>query len=150
MLRAQEHHVLEQVGKPGLAGLLVLRADVVVDIDRDHGRLVVLMEQDVQAVGQRVTLDLQGRDLEPPRIVATGRDSPGQEPAPEHQPDEPVRPLRHECNPSSRGSRAALREPPSHRSVLAEGLIYGKTGASSPISGEIAYPERILRAVPST
>jgi hypothetical protein len=45
--------VLEQVGKAGLAGLFVLRAHVVPDIDRNDWGLVILMDDDTQAIVQR-------------------------------------------------------------------------------------------------
>ena len=44
--------MLEQVGEARLAGLLVLRANVVPDVDSDHGRLGVLMDNHPQAVIQ--------------------------------------------------------------------------------------------------
>jgi hypothetical protein len=56
VLGAVEHQVLEQVGEAGLAGDLVLRADVVPDRDGDDRRLVILMDVDAQAVGQREAL----------------------------------------------------------------------------------------------
>ena len=63
VLRALEHHVLEEVGKAGSAGLFVLRADPVPEIDRDDRRLVVFVKQDRQAVGKGVFLDLEHGDL---------------------------------------------------------------------------------------
>ena len=66
MLRALEHHVLEEVGKAGSARLLVLRADPVPEVDRDDGRLVVLVEHDRQPVGKGVFLDLEHGDLRLP------------------------------------------------------------------------------------
>ncbi len=50
VLAAVEHQVLEEVGEAGLAGLLVLRADVVPDVEGDDGRLVVLVDDQGQAV----------------------------------------------------------------------------------------------------
>ena len=72
---------------PVLPGLLVLRADLVIEVDGRDGRLVVLVQQDRQAVGQGVPLDLQLGDLGLPRFLAADLTSPGQEPAAEHQPD---------------------------------------------------------------
>ncbi len=59
VLRALEHHVLEEVGKAGAAGLLVLRADVVPQVDVYGGQLVIFMEDDLEAVRERVLLELQ-------------------------------------------------------------------------------------------
>ena len=47
-----EHQVFEQVGEPGLAGLFVLRADVVPDVDGHDRRLAVGVDDDGQAIGQ--------------------------------------------------------------------------------------------------
>ncbi len=52
-----EHHVLEQVREAGAAGHLVLRADVIPDVDRDRRRRVILREDDREPVRQRVTLE---------------------------------------------------------------------------------------------
>ena len=62
VLAPVEHQVLEQVGEPGAAGALVLRADVVPHVDRHDRRLVVLVDQDGQAVRQHEPLvgDLDG------------------------------------------------------------------------------------------
>jgi hypothetical protein len=48
--RALEHHVLEEVGEAGLARDLVLRADVVPEVDGDDRGQVVLGDDDPQAV----------------------------------------------------------------------------------------------------
>jgi hypothetical protein len=45
--------VLEQVRESGLAGLLVLRADVVPDVDRDDRRLVILVDEERETVLER-------------------------------------------------------------------------------------------------
>ena len=58
--RALEHDVLEQVCEAGLARDLVLRADVVPQVDRDDGGQVVLGHDDPQAVGQALVAE---RDL---------------------------------------------------------------------------------------
>ena len=53
ILGAVEHEMLEEVGEAGLAPGLVLGADMIPDRDRDDRRLVVLVDDDAQAVGQR-------------------------------------------------------------------------------------------------
>ncbi len=50
VLTAAEHEVLKKMGKAGFPGLLILRADVIPDIDGDDGRLVILVNQNSQAV----------------------------------------------------------------------------------------------------
>ena len=55
--RALEHDVLEEVGEAGLARDLVLRADVVPEVDRDDGREVVLGDDDAQAVGEALVAE---------------------------------------------------------------------------------------------
>ena len=62
MLRPFEHEVLEQVREAGAAGHLVLRADVIPDVDRDNRAAVILVNQDVEAVRQSVLCigDVQG------------------------------------------------------------------------------------------
>ncbi len=50
VLAPVEHQVLEEVGEPRPAGLLVLRADVVPDVEGDDGRLVVLVDDQGQPV----------------------------------------------------------------------------------------------------
>ena len=52
VLAPLEHHVLEQVREAVAALGLVLRADVVPDVDRDDGRAVVLVKDHLQAVRQ--------------------------------------------------------------------------------------------------
>ena len=59
---ALEHHVLEEVGEAGLARDLVLRADVVPDVDRDDGREVVLGDDQAEAVGEALVGEGHGRD----------------------------------------------------------------------------------------
>src|SRR3546814_9936943 len=51
-LRAVEHQVLEQVGEPGLARRLILRAHVVPDVHLHQRRRVVLVHHHSQAIGQ--------------------------------------------------------------------------------------------------
>ena len=71
MRRALEHHVLEQVGEAGPARLLVPRADVVPEVDRDRRRAMVGTGDHPQAVVERVLLDgvgeigARGHDLIP-------------------------------------------------------------------------------------
>ena len=48
--------------KPGLAGLLVLGADVVPDVDRDDGGEVVLGDDQAQAVREALVGEVDGRD----------------------------------------------------------------------------------------
>ena len=57
VLRALEHHVLEQVCKPGPARLLVGRADVIPEIDADHREPTILAEDHFEPVRQLVFLD---------------------------------------------------------------------------------------------
>jgi len=45
--------VLEEMGKPGPARALVFRANVVPDVHRDHGDVMILVDDDIQPVGQR-------------------------------------------------------------------------------------------------
>ena len=54
LLRAVEHHVLEEVRQAGCAGALVARADPEEEVQRDVGDVVVLLDQDLHAVGQGV------------------------------------------------------------------------------------------------
>ena len=49
---ALEHHVLEQVGEAGFPGRLVLRPDMVPEIDSHHGERIVHVQEHVQAVRQ--------------------------------------------------------------------------------------------------
>ncbi len=52
ILCALEHQMLEQMGKAGAAGTLVLRADMVPDAHRNHRRLLVGRDDHPQAIGQ--------------------------------------------------------------------------------------------------
>ena len=52
VLAALEHHVLEEVREAVPALRLVLRPDVVPDVDGDDGRAVILVQHHPQAVGQ--------------------------------------------------------------------------------------------------
>ena len=62
MRRPFEHQVLEQVGEPGAAGLLVLRADVVPEVDRNDGAAAILVHDHVEPVVECLFLvgDLHG------------------------------------------------------------------------------------------
>ena len=53
-----EHHVLEQMGEAGPADLLVLRPDVVPEVDGGNGQRVVFVQDDLQPVGKRVLLEI--------------------------------------------------------------------------------------------
>ena len=63
VLRAHEHDVLEQVRKAGAAGFFVTRPDLVPGVDGDDRRRVILVENYLEAVRQRVFLepDLRNR-----------------------------------------------------------------------------------------
>ena len=52
VLRSLEHQVLEEMREPGHAWPFVLRTDVVPDVDGDDRHAVVLVHDDVEAVGQ--------------------------------------------------------------------------------------------------
>ena len=62
MLGAHEHDVLEKVGKSGPPELLIARANVVPRVDRDNRCGVVLVQNDLEAVGQLVLLELDTWD----------------------------------------------------------------------------------------
>src|SRR5688572_5598303 len=62
MPRALEHHVLEQMGEPGLAGQLVLRADVVPDVDGYHRCEMVLGDDQAETVLEALIGERHGRD----------------------------------------------------------------------------------------
>lgn len=53
VLRAHEHQVLEQVGEAGPPRLLISGSHVVPDVHADDGQRVVLVQDDLEAVGQR-------------------------------------------------------------------------------------------------
>jgi len=54
MLRSLEHQMLEQVRKSGVAGPLVFRTDVIPEVHGDDRAGVVFVQQDVEAIGERV------------------------------------------------------------------------------------------------
>jgi hypothetical protein len=58
LLGSVEHHVFEEVRDPGDAGPLVARSDFVEEIQRDVGDVVVLLDENLHAVGERVCLDI--------------------------------------------------------------------------------------------
>jgi hypothetical protein len=53
MFRPFEHQVLEQVREPGATDALVLRADVIPEIDRHDRHTTILVDDDIEAVGER-------------------------------------------------------------------------------------------------
>ena len=55
VLRPLEHQVFEEVGKPGAARLLVLGSDVIPDVDGNDRAVVILVDQNVQAVVESLT-----------------------------------------------------------------------------------------------
>ena len=57
VLRALEHHVLEEVREAGPPRLLVLRADVVPLVDVDDRQLAIDVQDHLQAVGEHVLLE---------------------------------------------------------------------------------------------
>ncbi len=63
VLRALEHHVLEQVGETGAPRLFVGRPDVIPEIHRDQRQPVILGEDHVEPVGQRVFFEVDFRDV---------------------------------------------------------------------------------------
>ena len=78
VLRALEHHVLEEVREPGAARPLVLRADVIPDRDVHDRRRVILGEDHAQPVRQRRDLILKLR--RPDRGVAAATSATHDEP----------------------------------------------------------------------
>src|SRR5207244_7117308 len=54
VLGAFEHQVLEEVREPGLARPLVLRSDVIPEVDGDDRTGVVFMKHHIGPVGERV------------------------------------------------------------------------------------------------
>ena len=59
MLTALEEHVLEEMGESGAPRTLVLRADVVPEIDRHQRQSIIGMQHHPQTVVQGVTLDME-------------------------------------------------------------------------------------------
>ena len=50
MLASHEHQVLKQMGKTGLARLLILGTDMIPEIDRHDGCLVILVNDQRQTI----------------------------------------------------------------------------------------------------
>ena len=71
VLRALEHHVLEEMREPGAAGTLVLRSDVIPDRDVHDWRRVILGQDHAEPVRQRRDLILEFR--RPDRAVERRR-----------------------------------------------------------------------------
>ena len=63
VLRALEHHVLEQMRETGAARLFVRRADVIPQVHGDHRQPLVPAQDHVEAVRQRVLLERELRDV---------------------------------------------------------------------------------------
>src|SRR5438309_1646528 len=57
MQRAGKQHVLEKMCEAGAAGALVLRSDVIPEIDGHQRRGVILVEDDLKAIVQRVRFE---------------------------------------------------------------------------------------------
>ena len=66
VLRALEHHVLEEMGEAGAAGLLVLAADVVPQVDGHDRRAIVVGKEHAQAVIEPMSLDRDVGQMQPP------------------------------------------------------------------------------------
>ena len=60
VLRAVEHEMFKKMGEPGLARLLILRADVVPNVHRHDRGLAVLMDDQGQAVVEDELLERDG------------------------------------------------------------------------------------------
>src|SRR5262249_54444735 len=65
ILRPLKHHVLEEMREASAPAPLVLRSDVIPDVDGDNRRSMIFMQDDSQAVLERVFLvrDLRWLDL---------------------------------------------------------------------------------------
>ena len=81
VLRALEHHVLEEMREAGAARLLVLRADVIPELDVHDRRRLVLVQDDDQAVGQHQALVLRASAAAPRPAAAPARRRPPRRPA---------------------------------------------------------------------
>ena len=60
VLRPLEHDVLEQVGKPGLAALFVLGADVVPDVHGGYRQRAVGREDYIETIGESDLREVDG------------------------------------------------------------------------------------------
>ena len=127
VLRALEHHVLEQVGKAGSTRLFVLRADLVHDVHGDDRRLVVLVKQDRQAVRKGVFLDFEQGNLglpDPGPLGLVGCDcrrASSQNHANEAETGRQVRRASHEFDPSPDGLRPQALPPGANPTGLVNG-----------------------------
>jgi hypothetical protein len=65
--------VLEEVREAGATGLLVRRADVIPEVDGHPRQPLVLAEDDIEAVGQRVLLERQPRHVRAARTLLCDR-----------------------------------------------------------------------------
>ena len=61
VLRALEHHVLEEVREPGASRLFVGRTDVIPEIHGDERQPVILRQDDLEPVRQRELLEFERR-----------------------------------------------------------------------------------------
>jgi hypothetical protein len=73
VLRALEHHVLEQVREPGAPGIFVGWSHVVPQVHGHHGEAALLAQDHLEAVRQRVLLELEARHVGGRRLVLRGR-----------------------------------------------------------------------------
>jgi hypothetical protein len=73
VLRALEHHVLEEVSKPGLAGALIAGADVIGDCNRKDWCAMVGRDDNAQPVLETLVSKVQPGDL---RLPGDRRDNP--------------------------------------------------------------------------
>ena len=53
VLAAAKHQVFEKMSESGFSGLFVLRTHVIPDVYRNYGRLVVRVNDNLQAIVQR-------------------------------------------------------------------------------------------------
>ena len=65
MTRSHEHQVFEEMGEAGAAGLLARRPDVIPDVHRQQRDGVILVQDDLQPVGQ---CELRERHIELPSV----------------------------------------------------------------------------------
>ena len=113
--------MLEQMGEAGLALRLVLRPDIVPGADRDDRRLVVLVDQDGQAVVELERLvrdrDFADQRADRRRLGEDGRGGPGATAA--------VRSATAADSTRALGAQAASIEPEASRMVSLERLRMG-------------------------
>ncbi len=70
VLRALEHHVLEQMREARAAGRLVRGTDVIPDVDADERHAMVFGEDHFEPVGERVLFDVELRNVARRRLRA--------------------------------------------------------------------------------